>query len=298
MTKKKETLYNKLDKNIFDKKTKEDTLNDLLRKPQKIKSYEQPKYYESKPNLKHQIDTVRLPNDSGFNHAIVITDMATRKTDAQPVKSTKSKNTLEATKKIYSRNILKKPNEIISDQGAEFKGDFQSELLKENIKITKKPKGRHLGIVDRKIQQLVDGINYLQSKEELKNKKASKKWIKNLPIVVNAINETTDENFKIKTTNKIPQPKIKNGQEIYIVGDKVRTLLFYPIDKVTNKALYGKFRTGDIRWSKDIHTITNVLVQPNKPLMYIVDNDEKNPYHHKQLQRIKPSQKKITDFIN
>lgn len=283
---KKDTLQQKLDKKKPDSINEEELAKQLTKKPQKIKYYERLKYFESKPNLKHQIDTLTLPNDNGFKNAIVITDMATRITDAQPIKSARAKNALDATQKIYTRDTLKKPKEIISDLGNEFKGDFKKVLNKENIKTTKKPKGRHLGIVDRKIQQISEGISYLQTKQEIKTGKTSKKWTKDLPIVVDAINESTKENFKIKKTNTIPQPRMKDKQEVYMIGQKVRTLLFYPIDNITNKSLYGKFRTGDIRWSKDIHKITNILIQPNRPLMYIIDNDEKNPYHHKQLQLV------------
>lgn len=288
MKQKKESVIDKLNRkhNINIESSNES--KQLLKKPEKIKKFEQPKFYESKPNLKHQIDTLRLPSDHGYNHAVVLTDMATRLTDAQPVKTTKSKQVLDATRKIYKRKILNKPHEIISDLGVEFKGDFQKSFNSENVKTTKKPKGRHLGIVDRKIQQISEGIQYLQHQDELKTGKTSKKWINALRSVVDSVNESTNENFKIKTSpDIIPEPRIKDGQNLFMVGDKVRTILFYPQDNITEKALHGKFRTGDNRWSKKIHTITNILIQPNRPLMYIIDNDNKNPYHHKQLQLFK-----------
>ena len=50
----------------------------------------------------------------------------------------------------------------------------------------------------------------------------------------------------------------KNTCNIYDIGTKVRVKLDNPIG---NK-LHGKFRNSDIRFSKEVHTITDIILSP------------------------------------
>ena len=58
------------------------------------------------------------------------------------------------------------------------------------------------------------------------------------------------------------------------IGDKVRILLDYPQD-VHGKRLSGdKFRSSDIRWTREVYKITEVLLKPDAPPMYLTNKND------------------------
>jgi hypothetical protein len=67
------------------------------------------------------------------------------------------------------------------------------------------------------------------------------------------------------------------------VGTRVRIILDHPEEIATKKRLSGKFRAGDIRWSRDIYKITAVLLRPDFPPMYNVDDGTKIQRTKQQL---------------
>ena len=108
--------------------------------------------------------------------------------------------------------------------------------------------------------------------EELKTNEENREWVKYLSDVVKAIN------------NALPPPIIapladeplanKNNEEVLAIGTKVRILLEYPINIVTGKKLHGVFRSSDIRWSKEIKTITDIALNPGMPVMYQIGTED------------------------
>ena len=74
----------------------------------------------------------------------------------------------------------------------------------------------------------------------------------------------------------------KNMDETYCSGDsckllpvgtEVRVQLDAPMDYVTGKRLIGNFRATDIRFSKEPHTISDVVIKPSSPPLYILDDE-------------------------
>ena len=65
----------------------------------------------------------------------------------------------------------------------------------------------------------------------------------------------------------------KSNEDILPIGTRVRVKLDYPINLVNKKRLVGTFRSSDIRWTRDIKIITNIILKPGFPIMYQV-NDE------------------------
>ena len=87
------------------------------------------------------------------------------------------------------------------------------------------------------------------------------------------------------------------SKDVLPIGTKVRIQLDNPIDYVEERKLHGKFRTGDIRYTKKIGEITRFYLRPDQPPMYEVDNNSKVAYTKYQLQvvkedEVKPSTKK------
>ena len=100
----------KLPKDWLDKQE----LYNIFKKPKKDNKLSMPMFYNFEENNTHQADILYLPKDGDYGYCLVVTDVATGKTDAEPLKEVSSKTTTEAIKKIYKRNILSRPDKIIT----------------------------------------------------------------------------------------------------------------------------------------------------------------------------------------
>jgi len=120
------------------------------------------------------------------------------------------------------------------------------------------------------------------TEEELLTGEESKKWVEDLPDLIEVLNE----NKKIPLKKEISEDPIidKYTGELLEIGQNVRIQLDYPIDNVENKRLHGKFRTTDIKWTPKIYKITEVLLKPGFPPMYLTDADDNVARTKSQLQ--------------
>lgn len=286
MPRKSQTLHDAVEKAFAAESspTVKKLAKELYKKPPNIKKSERTSYKEVSAGTSMQADVLRLPSDKGYNSALVITDIYDRKTDAEPIKNTRSETVLRAGLKIFSRNripTVRRFGRIITDGGREFLGKFREHFNKQDVSIVQREVGRHLGVVDRKIQDIGRSIMQLQTNDELKTGKTSKKWVKRLPRIVDIINSRKKP--PVEPDVKLPE----RSQRINLldIGTKVRRVLYAPQDVVDGKRLYGKFRSGDIRWTKSIHTITNILMHPNAPPMYVLSGVSE-PVHFRHVQRV------------
>jgi hypothetical protein len=238
-----------------------------------------------------QADTLFLPNDNGFKYCLVVVDIATRKMDCEPMKTKSAEETKKAFQKILKRKILKEPNRLEVDEGTEFKGAFYKALHNE-IGFLVKLAGRH------RSQSVVESKNYILGKilnakmleDEVANEQTSRHWVKILPQVVRLINSeyARDKNNPVVSKPDEPLKIDKTNNEIISIGTKVRVKLDNPVDFENNK-LHGKFRAGDIRWSREIHKITDFYLRPGYPVMYQLDENMKVAYTSYQLQKVDES---------
>ena len=96
-------------------------VDELFKKPKKDKGHDAAYFHPCPPNKTHQADLLMLPLDKGYKYALVVTDIGSRLSDAEPIKNKESETVLKALKKIYKRGILETPDSIDFDQGTEFK---------------------------------------------------------------------------------------------------------------------------------------------------------------------------------
>lgn len=251
-------------------------------------------YKSPKPNSMHQIDTLFLPTDSKTKdkYLLVCTDVYNRMTDAEPMKNKDAETVKTSLLKIYKRGFLKMPLQIICDDGKEFKGAFLKYFKTQKVYVKSLPAGKHLGIVDRRIQIIGNAIMKGQALEELKNNKTNTDWTHNIKQIIELLN-------KYSKTLKIPvlEPYNEDGHiddvnlnksnSIVQVGTRVHKMLYYPIDNTAGKRLHGKFRTGDIRYEKKVSVITGIIMRPDSPVYYVLDNDDKNPVNRNEFIIIK-----------
>ena len=133
--------------------------------------------------------------------------------------------------------------------------------------------------------------------------------MQDVPELIRVLNEHRNEKFKeidekkpdikSKIPDKIDEPiYTPESGKIIPIGTKVRASLDYPIDVATGKRLHGIFRSSDIRWGIEPRTVTEVLIRPNIPVMYLLDGTKDTRRHtdeiarsFQQLQIIQPNEK-------
>ena len=80
-----------------------------------------PHIVSGKEDSIHQADLLFLPNDDGYKYALVVVDVATGDTDAEPIKNKTPRDVMNAIKNIYERKYLNVPTfELVVDSGNEF----------------------------------------------------------------------------------------------------------------------------------------------------------------------------------
>jgi hypothetical protein len=262
-------------------------LNQLMKKVPKEKGINQmPTIQIFKKNGYHQSDLLFLPSDRGYKYALVVVDASTKFTDAEPLKTKTAIAVKKALIKIYDRKILSPPKVMMCDDGGEFKGTFKSYLDSKNISIRYALPSRHRqqALVESKNKVIGGILNNIMAQEELTTGKTSRKWVANLPEVINKMNSKLK---KPLTTEPSPLPySDKSNVELLTIGTKVLVPLDHPIDVATGKKLFGKFRTGDVRWQRTPKSIDNIVLKPSQPPMYMVKGDSKVLRTRQQLQPV------------
>jgi hypothetical protein len=256
-----------------------------------------------------QADLLFLPDDDGYKYLLVVTDIATRLTDAEPLKSKDSLYVAKAMKRIFKRKILKEPMRLEVDSGSEFKGEFKK-AFNNIFNILVKIAGRHrqqsvvehknyiIGTILNKRMLAEEIIQFCKTEENGSARaepcydgESNNSWIDILPKVIQSINK--HYSFEPKIVKGDAQIRTdKFSQDVLPEGTKVRIQLDNPTGYVEGKRLHGKFRTGDIRWTRDTHTITQFYLRPDQPVMYQLDNNDNVAYTKYQLQVVNDDEEK------
>lgn len=257
------------------KKNDNSELANLYKIPIKDKGVNAPKFQQYKPMMIQQADLLFMPEDNGHKYALVVTDIGSRKTDAIPLKNKDSKYVLDGFKKIYNRDILKKPRLLEVDSGTEFKGVVPNYMKKNNIdlKVTKVGRHKQMAIVERRNQMIGGAAHKRQTAQELLTGEPSTEWIDDLPVIIKSMNRQANKWYQNQ-----PEPPIEpvchgDSCKLLDIGTKVRVKLDQPLDVTTGKRLHGNFRTSDIRWNPKHRVIKEVLLRPGFPPQYLLDGN-------------------------
>ena len=266
----------------------QDELYNLFKKPSKssIASH----FTDSIPGTVYQADLLFLPNDSGFKYALVCVDIVSKITDSEPIKDKEAKTVKIAFETMFKRGILKPPTfQIIFDAGSEFKSVvkqyFQNDLH-VIVKYAKTGRSNQLAFAENRNKLIGIALFKRMTAQQLITGQISVEWVKDLPIIIKAINQhfkTIPINKPIDATKT--QVLAKEGDVLLSIGTKVRIALDKPIE-TTDQRLHGTFRSTDIRWSPVAHEITNIILLPGQPVSYSVDDVESTSFTRNQLQVI------------
>jgi hypothetical protein len=274
--------------------------------PQKEKGKAVPHTTVYHKNAVHQADLIFLPHDKvgkkTFKYALVVVDLHSGLTDAEPLQDKTAENTAAAIKVIYRRSILDFPNRLETDPGSEFKSAFAALMIEHNVELRYGKKGRHRqqSVVENRNYAIGYALNLRMASIEQITGQTSRDWVSFLPTVISAFNEQTHDKASKEKKPKDPAdlgPRCtkKGGCEMLEEGTKVRVILEEPRDNVTDEVLHGKFRAGDKRWDDRVRKIYQVLVRPDQPVMYIVtspesDKPDKVAYTRQQLQVVQSNE--------
>lgn len=282
---------------IKDKKNlKQQELYNLFKKP--IKDYDPPKYTNSySKNYNHQADLLFLPDDNGFKYALVVTDIATRISDAEPLKSKNSDDVKKAFKKIYDREILKLPYRIDLDSGTEFKSSVKKYFEDNGVFIKYGVTGRHrqLAMVERTNMYLGKALFMRMYASELLTGQTEKGWVTDLPVMISSLNKVRERKISEPPTDSHCQGK---SCDVLEIGTRVRVQLDNPKEYVGGEKLHGTFRATDMRYDPEIRTVGTYMFLPGQPPLYFLNSvkdpkkfDMKVAYTKAQLQIVPQNEK-------
>ena len=282
--------------NLYNKEanSKKSLASQLMQVPRKEKRKNAPiTDPATRPGFIHQADLLFLPTDRRFKYALVVVDIGSRLVDAEPLKSKRQAEIVEAFQTIYKRGPLAVPKVLLqTDSGKEFEGLTLKYFQGLGVGIRYGLPGRH------RSQAVVEAYNGVIARslfhdmlgKELRMKRIVRAWTKNLPEVVKLINAHQKAQGKVreKKLREAPLEIRCEGDTCNVlpVGTKVRVMEDTPVD-VKGKKLHGKFRVTDMRWGNQVRTIVDQVFRPYQPPMYKVSGVDLINYTKNQLQVVK-----------
>ena len=238
-------------------------------------------------------DLIVFPKDSNeFHYLLVAIDACSRNVDFEPIKWKRSDVCLLALRRILARRYITMPYRFaMTDNGKEFKGVFERFLTANNVIVRKERQSRfsQLAIMNNICQTISKHINVRMSNSEIDNPAlgSNTNWTKGLGILRTILN-TPKYLHAPPPMPDVFQPvnfKIKANEEPLNIGENVRIKLDYPINPAKqDEMLYGSFRSGDLRFSSEIYTIENIVLNIGQPILYRVEGIKNALYLKKQLQ--------------
>ena len=263
-------------------------LNQLYKKPVPEKGIEMPKTQVFTKGIYYEADCLYMPNDEGYKYILVCVDLYDGTLDAEPLKELKPKDIIIAFGKIFDRDYLEYPVFLTLDKGQEFNDNSVVNYFKDygtTIKYSLTGRSRQLANVERANQKIGTILFKRMTSQELITGETSREWVSDLKPLVKILNENKRKPHKVKI-NDLPLVNEYNGN-MYKIGQKVRILLDYPINNTNNARLNGKFRSSDIKWSTQVYKITEVLIKPNYPPMYLTDKNDNVARTKNQLSKVR-----------
>ena len=121
-----------------------------------------------------------------------------------------------------------------------------------------------------------------QTAMELVTTQQNRQWVDILPDRIEEYNNHVKKKKKRKEATAV----LGTGELLHI-GMKVRRQLDNPMNIVDERTLIGKFRATDVRFYPHAQTITQILLEPGKPVTYLLSGNKKVAYTKNQLQIVR-----------
>ena len=278
---------------------KQSTISNLYERPLKDKGKQNPKYTTASENTVYQADVLYMPEDSitKDKYVLVVSDIKTRITEAEPMKGHSAEDVVKAFKAIFKRKALPPPSLLMQvDPGSEFKNKITQDYFENELKIGyrfgKVGRSRQQAVVEAKNKVIAKALFMRMTANELETGEKDTDWVEFLPKLIQELNKV------VKSQPKKPEPEepiLKKDVILLEEGQNVRVILDKP-KEVTGVKLAGGFRATDTRWDAPVKKITNVIITPGEPPMYQVEGDAKRAYTYNQLQLVDDNQEKKKQY--
>jgi len=218
------------------------------------------------PNALHHADTLTMPQDGASRSMLVVRDVATRFTDAEPLADKTAREAAIALEKIYSRNPrrLKPPRVLNVDRGTEFAGDFANVIAnnypRTELRVAKDTGDhKHASAAEAANRTIARRLFAYQHEAEQARGGVNRAWKTRLRTVLNRMNRTENEDghqpediltgrknatVSVKKLSAAARKWIANERDKAPLkqGQMVRVPLFRPADG-------GRWRATDLRLS-------------------------------------------------
>ena len=268
---------------------KNEELFQLYKKPKKDVKTEIAHMNDIEPKAVLQADLLYLPDDKGYKYALVCVDVGSGYTDAEPLKERDATAVLNAYKKITNREPLKgSPHFILqTDSGSEFRGVFATYIKKQGVyqRYGKVGRSRQQAFAEQRNKVIGQALFTRMLGQELLTDVEDTQWTNHLKNVIKYYNIFQKNKNKEKKKNVDKAPYIPKDTVLLSIGQPVRVMLDKPVDTFERK-LIGNFRATDIRWSRKISYISNIIIDNGQPALYQLDNQKTPAYTINQLQPI------------
>lgn len=266
---------------------KKQSTHTLTVKPKKIQQYLS--FTSNSPNDKHVADLAFFRHQSnGYKGILIVIDVYSRYACVLPFKSKTAESIAKLYKSMFDSTPLRFPNQLITDDGAEFKGSFKKMLRDNHVFHHVATPGVHTttAIVDRFIYTLKERIIRQM------NHSHSDSWdVMIRPLVEsynNDIHETTNcTPNAIMNDDVVPVLKERKIKKLPLltVGSKVRVKL------AEQKGIDRNRATDREYWSKKSYTIAQASYSPENIRYYRLTDPEgeanKHIFYHEEVLPIK-----------
>jgi hypothetical protein len=261
----------------------------------------------SKPNEIHQMDLLFLPNDKvgkkTYKYALTVIDVASRYKQVAPLTTKNSDEIAKSIEKIYKNSDLTYPTILQVDDGREFYGHVIALMKKHGTEIRRIPPRDH------RAQSLVERFNRTLGEQLFTNQYAKEilafaraqdddealaevrltsilskpagsvyrntEWVKNLPRIVNSLNNTVTRMINMKPIDAIKLQEIVSKTANVTVSKRLE---LGPNEKVRYLYNAGELENGQKRATDPIWSLE---------MFDIVTASEHNGQYAYQLENIK-----------
>lgn len=250
------------------------------------------------------IDMQKLSRDnSGARYILTAMDIFSKYADAIPLHDKTVKNVIEGMNSILERNEVFKFKKIQSDNGSEFKNQFEKAMLDDHgihVFHSSAYMPQSQGVIERFNKTLKERLNFYMLQND------TKRWIDALDDVIynhnHSVHSTTgvapvhiydmDDDQIEEIHKRIYKASEKGYIHNFKVGDVVR--IHYKTKKEERKK-GNQFKQSVQKWSKDLYSIYSITEDDMRPPEFELFNwynkriMRKKYYEHQLLKAMLPN---------
>jgi hypothetical protein len=213
-------------------------------------------------------DVLYLPETKqGFKYLLAVVDLASDEFDIEPLKNLETKSTANAFQTMMKRKYLNFPKVISTDNGSEFKDQFDKMLTKNDVlhKTSRPNRHNQMSNVESLNKQLGRLFNGYMNYKEKTTGKVYREWTDVLTTVREDLNAIRKKVIKGDVSEQAYPTFDPDTKPKFKVGDTVHEKLDWAENMLGHKQPTPNFRVGDVRYSMVPKKIEKVIYMNTEP---------------------------------